>query len=233
MHYQSARIIGKLFRQVTIEEKIPRSTQEFSTDEEEPQEHPFLAILRGDLREVFSQGSNFDSILESTAQSGWEKELNSIVTKYQSELTSIQILHSLSDQPLTEEEVFVGVILSQAPERRLQDDLRARMRLITSVLVDRVLEALRGNGERVKVDQWVARSWLAWFWLYGSEEIGYQSLSWVAMLSFYDALEVYKGRRRDPAESYQPSPSWPNDSEGIEEMVNEAGNEEEVSPGVE
>ena len=230
MHYQSTRVVGKLFRQVKLEEKPLRSTEEFIMDGDEPQEHPFFDILRRRLREVFSQESDFDSILEKTTRSGWEKELKRISTKYQSELASIQALHSLSDQPLTEEEVFLGVNLSQASERRLQDDLRARMRSITSVLADRVQVALRGNGERVKVEQWVARSWLAWNWLYGSEEIGHQSFSWIAMLSFFDALEVHEGSRRDPAESYQPSPDWPNESEEIEEMADEPGDEEEVSP---
>jgi len=230
MHYQSARVIGKLFRQVKLEEKAPRSTEQFSMDGEEPQEHPFLYILERRLREVFNPESGFNSILEMTARSGWEKELQRISTKYQSELASIQTLHSLSDQPLTEEEVFVGVHLSQASERRLQDDLRARMRLITGVLVERVLAALRGNGERVKVRHWVARSWLAWKLFYGSEEIGHQSFSWIAMLSFFDALDVHEGRRRDPTDPQQPSPGWPNESEGIEEMVDEPGDEEEVSP---
>lgn len=138
MHYQSTRLIGKLFRQVKLEEKPPRTTEVFDMDGEEPQEHPFFDILRLRLREGFSQESDFASILEKTARSGWEKELKRISTKYQSELASIQTLHSLSDQPLAEEEVFVGVNLSQASERRLQDDLRTRMRLITSVLVERV-----------------------------------------------------------------------------------------------
>jgi hypothetical protein len=232
MHYQSARVIGKLFRQVKLEEKPPRSTELFSMDGEEPQEHPFFGILKRRLRDGFSQESGFNSTLEKTARSGWEKELKRISTKYQSELSTIQTLHSLSDQPLTEEEVFVGVNLSQASERRLQDDLRARMRLITGVLVERVQAALRGDRERVKVEQWVARSWLAWNWFYGSEEIGHQSFSWIAMLSFFDALEVHEGRRKDPAESYQSLPGWP-ESEGIEGMVDEAGDEEEVSPLVE
>ena len=229
MHYQSTRLVGKLFRQVKLEEKPPRSTEVFYMDEEGPQDHPFLDILRRRLREVFSQEQDFDSILGKTARSGWEKELKRISTKYQSELASIQTLHSLSDQPLTEEEVFVGVNLSQASERRLQDDLRTRMRLITSVLVERVQAALRGNGERVKVEQWVARTWLAWNRFYASEEIGHQSFSWIAMLSFFDALEVHEGRRRDPAESYQSSRGW-SESEGLEGMVDEAGDEEEVSP---
>jgi hypothetical protein len=228
MHYQSARLIGKLFRQVKIEEKPPRSTEAFYMDGEEPQEHPFFEILGRHLRDRFSRESDFGSVLKKTVESGWEKELERISTKYQTELASIQILHSLSDQPLTEEEVFVGVNLSQASERRLQDDLRARMRLTTGVLVDRVQAALRGNGERVNVEQWVARSFLAWNQFYGSEEIGHQSFSWIAMLSFFDALEVHKGRRRDPAASHQSLPSWV-ESEGIEGMVDEAGDEEEVS----
>ena len=232
MYYQSDRIIGKLFRQVKLEEKLPRSTEQFSMDGEEYQEHPFFDILTRRLREVFSQELDFNSILEMTARSGWQEELKWVLTKYQSELASIQALHSLSDQPLTEEEVFVGVNLSQASERRLQDDLRARMRLITGVLVDRVLAALRGKREHVTVEQWVARSWLAWNWVYDSEEIGYQSFSWIAMLSFFDALEVHEGRRRDPAEVYQ-SPDSLNESEEIEGMVDEAGDEEEVSPLVE
>jgi RNA-dependent RNA polymerase len=232
MYYQSDRVIGKLFRQVKLEEKLPRSTEQFSMDGEEPQDHPFFDILRRRLREVFSQELNFNLTLEMTARSGWEEELKRVLTKYQGELASIQALHSLSDQPLTEEEVFVGVILSQASERRLQDDLRARMRLITGVLVDRVLAALRGKREHVTVEQWVARTWLAWNWVYGSEEIGYQSFSWIAMLSFFDALEVHEGRRRDPAEVYQ-SPGSLIESEEIEGMVDEAGDEEEVSPLVE
>lgn len=229
MHYQSTRLIGRLFRQVKLEEKPPRSTDVFYMDGEEPQEHPFFYILRQRLRDGFSQESGFDSILKQTTRSGWEKELKRISTKYQSELASIQTLHSLSDQPLTEEEVFVGVNLSQASERRLQDDLRARMRLITGVLVERVQAALRGNGGRVTVEHWVARSFLAWNRFYGSEEIGHQSFSWIAMLSFFDALEVHEGRRRDPAEAHQSLSSW-SDSEGIEGMVDEAGDEEEVSP---
>jgi len=229
MHYQSSRLIGKLFRQVKLEEKLPRSTEVYDMDGEEPQEHPFFGILRQRLRETYSQESDFGSTLERTARSGWEKELKRISTKYQTELASIQTLHSLSDQPLTEEEVFVGVNLSQASERRLQDDLRARMRLITGVLVDRVQAALRGNGQRVNVEQWVARSFLAWNQFYGSEEIGHQSFSWIAMLSFFDALEVHEGRRKDPAESHQSSPGW-YESEGIEGMVDEAGDEEEVPP---
>lgn len=229
MHYQSARLVGKLFRQVKLEEKAPRSTEVFYMDGEEPQDHPFFDILRRRLREVFPQEQDFDSILEKTVRSGCEKELKRISTKYQSELASIQTLHSLSDQPLTEEEVFVGVNLSQASERRLQNDIQTRMKLITSVLVERVQAALRGNGERVKVEQWVARTWLAWNRFYGSEEIGHQSFSWIAMLSFFDALEVHEGRRRDPAESHQSSPGW-SESEGLEGMVDEAGDEEEVSP---
>jgi len=232
MYYQSTRVIGKLFRQVKLEEKPPRSTEQFYMDGEEHQEHPFSIILRERLREAPWQESNFNLILEMTARSGWEKDLKRISEKYQSELAVIQTLHSLSDQPLTEEEVFVGVNLSQASERRLQDDLRARMRLITGVLVDRVLAALRGKRELVKVEQWVARSWLAWNWFYDSEEIGHQSFSWIAMLSLFDALEVHEGSRRDPAEVYQ-SPGWINESEGIEGMVDEAGDEEEVSPLVE
>lgn len=232
MYYQSTRVIGKLFRKVKLEEKPPRSTEQFSMEGEEPQEHPFFNILDRCLCDVFSQESDFNLTLEMTVQSDWEEGLKRILTKYQSELASIQTLHSLSDRPLTEEEVFVGVNLSQASERRLQDDLRARMRLITTVLVDRVLAALRGKRERVTVQQWVARSWLAWNWSYGSEEIGHQSFSWIAMLSFFDALEVHEERRRDPAEMYQ-SPSWLEESEEIEGMVDEAGGEEEVSPLVE
>ena len=229
MHYPSTRLIGKLFRQVKLEEKPPRMTEVFDMDGEEPQEHPFFDILRLRLRESFSPESDFASILKKTARSGWEKELERISTKYQSELASIQTLHSLSDQPLTEEEVFVGVNLSQASERRLQDDLRARMRLITSVLVERVQAALRGNGERVKVEQWVARTWIAWNRFYSSEEIGHQSFSWIAMLCFFDALEVHEERRRDPAVSYKSLPDWP-ELEGLEGMVDEAGDEEEVPP---
>jgi RNA-dependent RNA polymerase len=229
LHYQSTRVIGKLFRQVKLEEKPPRSTEATSMEEEEPQEHPFSGILKRRLREVFSQELDFNSILEKTARSGWEEELKRISTKYQNELVSIQTLHSLSDQPLTEEEVFLGVNLSHASERRLQDDLRARMRLITSVLVTRVQAALRGNSERVKVEQWIARCWLAWNWFYGSDDPGHQSFSWIAMLSFFEALEVHVGRQKDPAESNGPPSCWPNESEGVEEMVNEAGDEEEVS----
>jgi hypothetical protein len=230
LHYQSTRVIGKLFRQVKLEEKPPRSTEDLSMEEEELQEHPFFGILKQRLSEVFSQESDFGSTLEKTARSGWENELERISGKYQSEFASIQTLHSLSDQPLTEEEVFLGVCLSQASERRLQDDLRARMRLITGVLVTRVQAALRGNGERVKVEQWVARCLLAWSWFYGSDDTGHQSFSWIAMLSFFEALEVHEGRQRDPAESNRPSSRWNDESEEIEEMVSEAGDEEEVSP---
>jgi hypothetical protein len=42
MHYQSTRVIGKLFRQVRFEEKPPRSAEEFSMDGEGPRDHPFF-----------------------------------------------------------------------------------------------------------------------------------------------------------------------------------------------
>jgi len=106
------------------------------------------------------------------------------------------------------------------------------MRTTAAVVVDRVQEELRGDGKCVTVEQWVARTWLAWNWSYGSEQIGHQSFSWIAMLSFFEALEVHAGRQRDPFGTSQLH-GWQNESEGVEGMVDEAGDEEEVSTNIE
>jgi len=140
-YYQSPKALGELYRRIKIKE-VPSVKPDGSTVPWE--EHPIQRLI---------SRLKPEAVIEEERS---EKDyVESIFNRYVQDLKGIRGIYSTGHIPLSEEEVFMSVILQPSGKRR--EDMLQMLREVTSHLVEYVRTSLMGTTE-TSLELWYARS---------------------------------------------------------------------------
>jgi hypothetical protein len=196
-YYESHKALGVLFREISIQPlkpKIPGSNPQISS-----MQHPISQLLKRLVQDHLPPGM--------AAQE--TDNIKNTFLEYARELYTTRRIYSVGQDPLSEEEVFIGTIVEQTSRVNRRDDLSFRLREVTAHLVDRVKFNLQGYLHE-DIKRWLARSCRAWQYsldkAVGENGKGEPvpewrdaqcSFGWIALGSAFECLDILNGRRKD------------------------------------
>ncbi|KAG5654750.1 hypothetical protein H0H81_003758 [Sphagnurus paluster] len=207
-YYPSDRAIGRLFRDITLPDTTSKPGPVKSKGKKKGKgkgNEPNIGQLSGLLDELSVAGDAHDLLqeivefrvlqfldIEAEASEEVVDQIQGIFNRYVSELGNACATHSLSysrSAVLTEEEAIVGTIVQRTSQPRLRQDMMAKLRDRTDVLVRGVREELAGDSDDV-LEDYLERSWLAWKASIAAEKsFGAESFGWVALGGIFDAIK--------------------------------------------
>lgn len=200
-YYKSASILGVLFRDI----ELPRIDIEAYRAERYPEDE--AAIL--DLTNTVNNLSLLPTTLEDNVSGRIEIQLKPLVylthtdevaaamlnlfSRFVTELEHIAYTYSLTirgTKRLSEEEILIGTILAKTSQPRRREVKISAMREITSLLVKRTLEELKGDPEE-SINDWANRAWMAWkISVMKQRTFGAKCFGFVALHVLFDVLNA-------------------------------------------
>ncbi|KAG6878423.1 hypothetical protein C0993_007024 [Termitomyces sp. T159_Od127] len=198
-YYRSRRAIGRLFRDITLPEnpnpsRRPRRqrSSERTIDELTSAMDNNLSMT-DDADEVVQTVRDWiNDFIDTSQQLPTEtiEQVKGLFQKYVSGLTSICNTYSLSYyRPLTEEEAVVGTIVQKTSQPRLRQDMTAKLREQTDILVRGIREELAG-GDDEEPDEYLTRAWAAWkLSILKRSSFGGESFGWICIGAISDAIK--------------------------------------------
>lgn len=201
--YESQRALGVLFRNVILHSARKRKHSPAAITPWVPT-WPNLVRYEEDrsLRDVLSCAiiqrlEEYPIFLNLNTKLA-EETIIPLFKQYSHELSYICANFTLTSQPLTEEECWVGTISVRSSQHRVRSDLQARLREQTTLLVDRVREELKSDN----LEEWLTLTWVAWriSRQQGDVTFGAKTYGFVALGSMFEALKAID-RRRDAEDS--------------------------------
>lgn len=198
-YYESSRAIGRLFRDITLPANLnlsrrprrqrsnERTVNELSnamdnnlsmTDDA----YDVIQIVRGRINEFIDIPRQFPAEMM--------EQVEGLFQRYVSGLTSICNTFSLSyNRPLTEGEAVVGTIVQKTSQPRLRQDMTAKLREHTDILVRGIREELEG-GDDEDPEEYLRRAWASWELSILSRNLfGGESFGWVSIGAIFDAIK--------------------------------------------
>ncbi|KAG9018984.1 hypothetical protein FRB90_007564 [Tulasnella sp. 427] len=194
--YVSQRAVGKLFRMIdtSILERLSscsaRQTGKIDRRSQASQEPLHKALLLALEKYIDVKQSPAPEVaLGATA----------LFHAFTTELRYISASHSLTELPLTEEEILVGTIAAKTHQPRKRQALTARMRSQTEELVKRIRSAILGNNEDEHLEHALLRGCVAWHVsTTREEEFGATSFGFIALGAVFEtmgAIDERNGRK--------------------------------------
>ncbi|KAI0094703.1 RNA dependent RNA polymerase-domain-containing protein [Irpex rosettiformis] len=205
-YYQSARAIGRLFREIELPavetarqaQRNQRSNLQENSQlpsledvlhsfaEDEPQDHAVYDAVFEHVSGYINLGRHDEDVVGEL----WE-----LFENYRSQLQTICADHTLSNAKnamLTEEEAVVGTIVAKCSQPRKRKDLMSKMREQTGNLVDDTQTGIAGE-DGITLGKRLERAWIAFKLavLEGEyETFGARSFVWVALSEVFDAIKA-------------------------------------------
>ncbi|KAG6911837.1 hypothetical protein DXG01_000084 [Tephrocybe rancida] len=209
-YYESTRAIGRLFRDITLPANVnprrrPRRPRRKETMDE-------LSTAMNDL----STGNDDDDAVHtvirerinefidmSTPSSAQLEQIQTLFQRYVSELGSICTNYSLSySRPLTEEEAVIGTIVQKTSQPRLRQDMTAKLRERTDILVRSIREELVGSDDDASSEEYLERAWQAWeLSILERSSFGGESFGWMALGAIFEAIKEIEDAQREEMRS--------------------------------
>jgi len=218
--YESRTAIGKLYRRIDLSDADRLAARQAKREHEAPQYRPPnrsndpIDDITREMNRMNVMGATADShpisfILRSLLRkyidvdSPIPPEITDVATEqfhaYVTELRYICATSTVTNKPLTEEEVLVGTIASKTSQPRKRQSLISQLRLQTDELVKRIRAELSGEGARIEegytddgtaeedLEDSLLRGWVAWHisTLQG-EKFGAKSFGIVALGSVFE-----------------------------------------------
>ncbi|KAF5377659.1 hypothetical protein D9615_005257 [Tricholomella constricta] len=132
------------------------------------------------------------------------EHVQAIFHRYVSELRTICATYTLLNSRsalLTEEEVVVGTIVQKTSQPRLRQDMTAKLRERTDILVRRIREELAEDDDDDR-KKYLERAWLAWkVSILERKSFGGESFGWVALGAIFDAIKDIEDAQLEEARS--------------------------------
>ncbi|KAG8915203.1 hypothetical protein FRC00_006648 [Tulasnella sp. 408] len=241
--YESQTAIGKLFRNINLnrvhQEVVRQANREHRDAEEEEGLETSLEELEAVLNSLSSPQSRnpvrhhpISDALRSSLHLNYIDAssppdpsaiaiMRRIYPSYTTELRSICSHHSITKQPLTEEEVIVGTIASRTSQPRHRKAMIQRMRAQADELVKSTQAELRegDDGGELKADdedfailqRRLRVAWLAWcLSVELRKTFGAKSFGFIALAAIFDgmrAIDVWRAENETRPRSETPEPS--------------------------
>ncbi|KIM33801.1 hypothetical protein M408DRAFT_18806 [Serendipita vermifera MAFF 305830] len=202
-YYESPKALGVLFRAIKV-----RTMEQLQEERKSSRKcvaynkHPFYQTLVN----ICMQKKVARGLLNEAAT----KEIRKAFESYSTELQAIKSIYSIGRSPLTEPEVFMGTILEESSQRRSRDDMAARLREVSSQLVDCVRVFFQGDREE-HPHMWLVRSMFGLQIALSPEKAlnakGQVVAEWkdaqcsfgmIALRSAFECVDVLDKRRPDP-----------------------------------
>lgn len=197
--YKSTRALGVLYRGVELpklghrarkrdkegrKDKAPidalvhLSLDSTGDDGDTDMQDEITSLVRPQVERHMSLASN------STAT---HEMITSQFRAFGSRLQYICANHSLSKQPLTEEECWAGTIVAKSARPRERQELQSRMREQSTLLVNTIRNEL---SEPEEAEEWLLRTWVAWkVSRHARDAFGARSYGYIALGSMFEALK--------------------------------------------
>ncbi|KAG6813071.1 hypothetical protein H0H92_014130 [Tricholoma furcatifolium] len=208
-YYKSNRAIGRLFREITLPKRVNpqrrpgRQRQKRRGAEDELSGFMHISLTSesdDDVREIVEERIENLLIHFENPQSPVEtyKHTKALFQRYVSELSSICTTYSLSYfRPLTEEEAVTGTILQKTSQPRLRQDMTAKLRERTEILVRGIRDELAGDHEEY-AEEYLYKAQVAWKIAIQNRGIfGGESFGWVALGAIFDAIKEIEDAQKE------------------------------------
>ncbi|KAG9048828.1 hypothetical protein FS837_011911 [Tulasnella sp. UAMH 9824] len=241
--YESQTAIGKLFRNINLnrvhQEVVRQANREHRDAEEEEGLETSLEELETVLNSLSSpqsrnpvrhhpisdavRSSLYPNYIDTSSRPdpGAIAIMRRIYPSYTTELRSICSHHSITKQPLTEEEVLIGTIASRTSQPRHRKESIQRMRAQADELVKNTQAELRetGDGRELEADdddlvnlqRRLQVAWLAWcLSVEQRKTFGAKSFGFIALAAIFDgmrAIDVWRAENVTRHQSETPEPS--------------------------
>ncbi|KAG6882754.1 hypothetical protein C0992_010750, partial [Termitomyces sp. T32_za158] len=212
-YYQSQRAIGRLFRDITLPANLNLSRRsrrqrlnERTMDELSSAMDDSLSMT-DDVDEVVQTAirDRIDEFIDTSRQLPAEtvEQAKGLFQRYVSGLTSICNTYSLSYyRPLTEEEAVVGTIVQKTSQPRLRQDMTAKLREQTDILVRGIREELAGDDDDEEPEEYLQRAWASWkLSILERSSFGGESFGWIGIGAVFDAIKVIEEIRLEEMRS--------------------------------
>ncbi|KAG8900742.1 hypothetical protein FRC00_011554 [Tulasnella sp. 408] len=242
--YESQTAIGKLFRHIDLnrvhQDVVRQANREHRDDDDEGLETSLeeLETILNRLSSPKSRNTGHHHPISNAVRASLDPNyidtasrpdpiaialMRRIYPSYTAELRSICSNHSITKQPLTEEEVFVGTIASRTSQPRQRKAMMQRMREQANELVKRIQVELKNmdEGGELEADEEdfttlrrrLQVAWLAW--RLSAEQrktFGAKSFGFIALTAIFDAMraiDVWRAESepRDRSETPEPPTS--------------------------
>ncbi|KAG8915202.1 hypothetical protein FRC00_006647 [Tulasnella sp. 408] len=233
--YESQTAIGKLFRHIDLnrvhQDVVRQANREHRDDDDEglePSSEELETVLNR-LSSSQSRNAGHHHPISNAVRSSLDPNyidtssrpdpsaialMRRIYPSYTAELRSICSHHSITEQPLTEEEVLVGSIASRTSQPRQRKGMIHRMREQANELVKRIQTELKdtdddGELEADEEDFITLRrrlqvAWLAWrLSVEQRKTFGAKSFGFIALIEIFDgmrAIDVWRAENETRAD---------------------------------
>ncbi|KAG6850830.1 hypothetical protein H0H93_008133 [Arthromyces matolae] len=201
MYYQSQRAIGRLFRDITLPTHVNLSRRPRrrgpKTSDELVLTMNNLSLTDEDDEIVQAVRMQIGRFIDTSPPTSTDtpEDIKEMFQAYVSRLTFVCTTYSLSfRRPLTEQEVVIGTIVQKTSQPRLRQDMTAKLREHTDILVRGIREDLAGD--KTDDDLYLTRAWLAWE-LSIRERISFggESFGWIALGAVFDAIKEIENKQ--------------------------------------
>ncbi|KAG8946221.1 hypothetical protein FRC04_011967 [Tulasnella sp. 424] len=224
--YKSNRAIGQLFRRIDLNDADRLAAREarrqrggLGQKAEKKAEAKLERAMKdltitGPARDVLGHPISLALLpvlrKHIDAESAIPEELTTVARKqfgaYVSELRFIANSNTITWEPLTEEEIFMGTIASKTSQPRKRTSMMARLRNQTDELVKRIQAELAGDKQDAldldsdeeideDLEDWLLRSWAAWqVSVLRDTTFGGKSFGFVALRSIFECLKEIEDR---------------------------------------
>lgn len=217
-YYESDRALGHLFRNIELMPTQKGVPLDVPTKPTNPDMDPICLAIAPRVQHVLLDYVAPSSISTVGSMAGSDAGIDGAIdttpqalfAKYARELRYIRVTHTLTDAPtdiLTEEEVFIGAILSNCTQARWRKGRTYYMKLHTSMLVKDIRQRLVADPTKADpqtLKQGLKAAWDAYVWALrmqaergtgqdGGEMEGIQSFGWVVLGVVLDCLQKLLG----------------------------------------
>ncbi|KAG6872879.1 hypothetical protein C0995_005737 [Termitomyces sp. Mi166 len=204
-YYQSQRAIGRLFRAIALPANLNpgrrlrrQRPNRRMMDQLSNAMDSNLSLAEDNNELVHVVQRRIDRFIDTSQQFPAEtiEQLKGLFQRYVFGLTSICNTYTLSYRPLTEEEAVIGTIVQKTSQARLRQDMTAKLREHTDILVRGIREELAG-GDEENPEAYLQRAWLSWkLSIPERSSFGGESFGWIGLGAVFDAIKEIEDRDR-------------------------------------